>query len=186
MMGYSDDSAWSRGQAWAIYGFTQSKDNTPLPLSVLPHLTFLQPQPVYEHTSNMDFLRTARRLATYFLTNLPEDGIVPFDFKAPLQDVKVPGGVRPADSSAATAAATALLALATVEVDSWEAEKWTWGAVGLLEANTKLAWSPSWESLLSNGTVNWPGDNYLTGIVYGDHYFVKAGNELVKMGLARC
>ncbi|KAL0070580.1 hypothetical protein AAF712_002419 [Marasmius tenuissimus] len=162
--GYADDSVWSRGQGWAIYGFTQ----------------------MYQWTGDLDFLHTARRLATYFLNNVPKDGVVPWDFKAPLQDPKAPGGVRPADSSAATVAATALLVLASSELDSWEAEKWTWGAIGILESISKLAWNPTWDSLLSNGTVNWPGDNYLTGVVYGDHYFIKAGNELVKMGLASC
>lgn len=32
---------------------------------------------------------------------------------------------------------------------------------------TTLAWSPAWQSLLSNGTVNEPGHNVGTGIVYG-------------------
>ncbi|KAG7086513.1 hypothetical protein E1B28_002466 [Marasmius oreades] len=162
--GYSDDSAWARGQVWAIYGFSQ----------------------MYERTSQKHYLVTARRLANYFLTNIPQDGIVPWDFKAPLQDHKVPGGVRPADSSAATAGATALLLLASLEPDDLQAERWIWGAVKVLQKITELAWSPSWNSLLANGTVNWPNNNYLTGIVYGDYYFIKAGNELVRLGLASC
>ncbi|KAF9265801.1 glycoside hydrolase family 88 protein [Marasmius fiardii PR-910] len=162
--GYSDDSVWARGQAWGIYGFSQ----------------------MYERTSQERYLATARRLANYFLSNIPEDGIVPWDFKAPLRDPKVPGGVRPADSSAATAGATALLLLASLESDDFQAERWTWGAIRILQKITELAWNPSWESLLSNGTVNWPMNSFLTGIVYGDHYFIKAGNELLRMGLTTC
>lgn len=79
----------------------------------------------------------------------------------------------------------------------------------MLDANTKLAWRPAWQSLLANGTVNNPVQNNLTGIVYGaylfdthsverfrsfmpgrsctgDYFFIKAGNELVSRGFARC
>lgn len=79
----------------------------------------------------------------------------------------------------------------------------------MLNANTKLAWRPEWQSLLANGTVNNPVQNNLTGIVYGtppslaclvglirsfifglwsagDYFFIKAGNELVSRGLTRC
>lgn len=37
----------------------------------------------------------------------------------------------------------------------------------ILSDITKLAWKPKWQSLLSNGTVNNPALNNLTGIVYG-------------------
>ncbi|EEB91111.1 hypothetical protein MPER_10586 [Moniliophthora perniciosa FA553] len=161
--GYSDDSAWARGQAWGFYGFAN----------------------MYKRTQNPDYLDTARRLASYFLNNLPKDGIVPWDFRAPLNDPKN-FGVRPADSSAATVAATGLLLLSEVETDRSVADRWVAGAIKLLDSISKLAWKPSWESLLSNGTVNWPADNYLTGIVYGDYYFIKAGNDLIKLGLAEC
>lgn len=59
-------------------------------------------------------------------------------------------------------------------------------AIQLLGVNTKLAWRPAWQSLLANGTVNNPEGNNLTGIVYGDYFFVQAGNELVSMGLMSC
>ncbi|KIY63756.1 glycoside hydrolase family 88 protein, partial [Cylindrobasidium torrendii FP15055 ss-10] len=155
--GYSDSSTWSRGQAWGIYGFTN----------------------MYDWTGQTEFLETARRLATYFLNNIPSDGIVPWDFNAPTYQ-------RPADSSAATIAATALLFLSRVETDASLANKWRTGAINVLNAMTKLSWNESWDSLLSNGTVNKPADNYLTGTVYGDYYFVQAGNDLISMGLASC
>ncbi|KAF5379868.1 hypothetical protein D9757_007200 [Collybiopsis confluens] len=153
--GFSDSSTWSRGQAWGLYGFAN----------------------MYKHTQNLDYLQTAQRAATYFLDNMPSDGIVPWDFNAPL--VPPP---RPADSSAATIAANGLLLLA--QVDTPQAEKWSNAAIQILQNITTLAWDPSWQSLLSNGTVNWPANNFLTGIVYGDYYYIKAGNTLVEMGLA--
>ncbi|KAF9484890.1 glycoside hydrolase family 88 protein [Pholiota conissans] len=157
--GYADNSTWSRGQAWGIYGFAN----------------------MYKRTNDTNYLSTARRLATYFLDNLPSDGIVPWDFNAPLTPPP-----RPADSSAATIAATGLLLLSQQETTDADKQKWIDSALQLLNNITTLAWKPSWQSLLSNGTVNWPANNFLTGIVYGDYYYIKAGNELVTMGLASC
>ncbi|KIM49493.1 glycoside hydrolase family 88 protein [Hebeloma cylindrosporum] len=157
--GFSDDSTWSRGQAWGIYGFAN----------------------MYRFTNNTSYLTTAQRLATYFLNSIPSDGIVPWDFNAPLTPAP-----RPADSSAATLAVNALLLLAQQESAPDAKQKWIGGALQILANITTLAWKPSWQSLLSNGTVNKPSNNFLTGIVYGDYYYIKAGNELVSMGLANC
>jgi hypothetical protein len=64
---------------------------------------------VYRRTKVVDYLVTARRMADYFLNNIPADGIIPWDFDAPI----VPP--RPADSSAAMIAANGLLLLAMQE-----------------------------------------------------------------------
>lgn len=160
--GYSDNSTWSRGQAWGIYGFAN----------------------MYKHTQNPDYLTTSRRMAAYFVNNIPSDGVVPWDFNAPL--IPAP---RPADSSAATVAANGLLLLSQQETavnNATGAKIWSDAAIKILSDITTLAWRPSWQSLLSNGTVNEPANNLLTGIVYGDYYYIKAGNELVTMGLAQC
>lgn len=45
--------------------------------------------------------------------------------------------------------------------------------VKLVNNMTALAWNPSYQSILSNGTVNRPAGNSLTGTVYGDYYFIK-------------
>ncbi|KAJ7491223.1 glycoside hydrolase family 88 protein [Mycena latifolia] len=157
--GFADNSTWSRGQAWGVYGFAN----------------------MYKHTKDPNYLTTARRLATYFLNNMPSDGIVPWDFNAPL--IPAP---RPADSSAATIVATGLLLLGSLETTAAAGKVWTNAAISLLNNITTLAWRPAWQSLLSNGTVNKPANNFLTGIVYGDYYYIKAGNDLVSMGLAKC
>ena len=65
---------------------------------------------MYKHTKKYDYLQTARRMANYFITNIPSDGIVPWDFDAPL--VPAP---RPADSSAAMIAVNGILLLAEQE-----------------------------------------------------------------------
>lgn len=81
VQGYSDNSCWSRGQAWAIYGFTLA----------------------YKYTKDELFLKTAENVARYFLRNLPEDFVPYWDFDDPNKKVK--------DSSAAAIASSGLLTL---------------------------------------------------------------------------
>jgi len=56
--GYADESAWARGQAWAIYGFALSA----------------------EWTGDESFLTTAQKVADFFLTASPPDRTPLWDF----------------------------------------------------------------------------------------------------------
>ncbi|VDB83251.1 unnamed protein product [Peniophora sp. CBMAI 1063] len=160
--GYADNSTWSRGQAWGIYGFAQ----------------------MYNMTGITHYLDTSRRMAKYFIDNIPEDGVVPWDFNAPTAG-------RPADTSAAMVATNGLLLLSQQEtkVNNASGASYYQGIAQQILTNTvNKFWKPDFQSLLSNGTVNNPAKppNNDTGIVYGDYYFITAGNELVKQGLASC
>jgi rhamnogalacturonyl hydrolase YesR len=61
--GYSDSSAWARGQAWAVYGYTMA----------------------YRYTKNEAYLTQAEQTAKFYLNheNLPQDGIPFWDFDDP-------------------------------------------------------------------------------------------------------
>lgn len=83
--GYSDDSMWARGQAWAIYGFTM----------------------VYRETGKRKFLDFVHKITRVYLDRLPEDQIPYWDFSSP----NIPA--EPKDASAAAITASALLELAT-------------------------------------------------------------------------
>lgn len=155
--GYSNSSTWSRGQSWGVYGYAN----------------------MFKRTGNTTYLDTAIKLADYFLNNMPSNGIVPWDFNAP------PAG-RPADSSAAMIMANGLLLLAQIDTETTRRPTWSNVAIQIIWNMTALAWRPSWQSLLANGTVNKPANNYLTGTAYGDYFFIRAGNELVQMGIAEC
>ncbi|THH21079.1 hypothetical protein EW146_g411 [Bondarzewia mesenterica] len=163
--GYADSSTWSRGQAWGVYGFAN----------------------MFKRTSQQNYLETARHMAAYFIDNIPANGIVPWDFNAPLDPP------RPADTSAAMIATNGLLLLAQQEHSLRPANKsgatyYTNAALKILTDTTVAFWKPTWQSLLANGTVNNHGTagNNLTGIVYGDYYFIKAGNTLIQSGITTC
>jgi len=83
--GIGDESAWARGQGWAINGFTT----------------------VYRYTKDEKYLDRAVATANYFINhkNMPEDGIPFWDFDHP----DIPNTSR--DVSAAAIVASALLEL---------------------------------------------------------------------------
>ena len=83
--GFSDDSAWSRGQAWGLYGYTY----------------------MYRYTHEVRYLQQARRIARFLLDHprMPSDGIPYWDLDAP----DIPAA--PRDASAAAVMASALLEL---------------------------------------------------------------------------
>jgi unsaturated chondroitin disaccharide hydrolase len=87
--GYTDESTWSRGQSWGIYGFTR----------------------VYKHTKERKFLEAAIGMADWFIERLPPDFVPYWDFDAP----RIPN--EPRDTSAASMAASAMLELATFVED---------------------------------------------------------------------
>lgn len=83
--GYSDESSWSRGQAWGLYGYTM----------------------VYRFTGEKLFLDQAEKIASFLLDhpNLPGDLVPYWDFDAP----EIPD--EPRDVSAAAVMASALYEL---------------------------------------------------------------------------
>lgn len=83
--GYADESAWARGQAWGLYGYTET----------------------YRETKDKRYLEQANKIAAFILNhpNLPADKIPYWDFNAP----DIPNALR--DVSAASIIASALLEL---------------------------------------------------------------------------
>ncbi len=83
--GAADSSAWSRGQAWGLYGYTM----------------------MYRFTKDKNYLKQAKKIAEFILNhpNLPEDKIPYWDFDAP----NMPNALR--DASAGAVVASALLEL---------------------------------------------------------------------------
>jgi unsaturated chondroitin disaccharide hydrolase len=147
--GYARDSTWSRGQAWAVYGFTMA----------------------YRETGDPRLLETARRTADWFITHLPPDRVPYWDFDAP----GIPNA--PRDSSAAAIAASALLELAALEPDAARAARCRGSAesiIGSLSSADYLARGRPTGAILMHGTQDRPRESYDTGLVFGDYYFLEA------------
>jgi len=83
--GYADESAWARGQAWGLYGYTV----------------------MYRETKDKKYLDQANHIASFILNNpnLPKDKIPYWDFNAP----DMPNVLR--DASAGAIMASAFLEL---------------------------------------------------------------------------
>ncbi|GGA95473.1 alginate lyase family protein [Puia dinghuensis] len=82
--GFSDSSAWARGQAWGLYGYTMC----------------------YRYTHDARYLMQAEHIAAYILHHprLPAD-------KVPYWDLDAPGTDQPRDASAAAVMASGLYEL---------------------------------------------------------------------------
>ncbi|MEI9975094.1 MAG: glycoside hydrolase family 88 protein [Ignavibacteriota bacterium] len=87
--GYRGDSCWSRGLAWALYGFGSA----------------------YGYTRDPRFLRTAESCADFYLSNTPADGVAIWDFDAPAETRSM------LDTSAAAIASSGLFQLAKLVGD---------------------------------------------------------------------
>ena len=147
--GYDETSAWSRGNAWALYGFTLSA----------------------KYTGRQDFLDTACRVADFFLSHLPDDFVPYADFKAP-PEINVYR-----DTSAAACAASGLVLLASLADPSRRetyldaAEKIVWS---LYERYTD--WEND-EALLQQGCIAFHSQDasvLKTSLIYGDYFFLEA------------
>ena len=84
--GYSAESTWARGQAWAVHGLVSA----------------------YRGSGDGELRAAAERAARFFVERLPADLIPPWDFDAPA------GG--PRDASADAIVASALLDLGDSEI----------------------------------------------------------------------
>jgi unsaturated chondroitin disaccharide hydrolase len=146
--GLSADSCWSRGQAWAVYGFGDC----------------------YRATGEGIFLEAARNLAGYALDHLPSDLVPYWDFDSP----DIPNDVR--DSSAASILASGLLNLTALETDPERATRWRTRAEAILKSLWERYTSrgTSEPSILIHGTRSKPHDMMDHGLIYGDYYFVEA------------
>jgi unsaturated chondroitin disaccharide hydrolase len=149
VQGSSDSSTWSRGQAWAVYGFTLA----------------------YRETGDSRMLDTARKVADYYVSHLPADSVPYWDFQAP----GIPN--EPRDSSAAAIAASGLIELAQSDPDISRSRRYLAVAestLASLSSPAYLAEGTGSRSILLHGTSNKPAGEYDRGLIYGDYFFLEA------------
>lgn len=143
--GRHDNSCWTRGQAWTLYGFTR--------MGV-----------VLESEEMMD---TARKTADYFLNQMGERTIPPWDFDR--KDAN-----EPVDSAAGAIAASGLIELGRRTGEQTYTRAGERIVHGLIDACVDFD-HPDKPGLLMHGTVDYPRRSGVDeSIMYGDHYFMEA------------
>jgi unsaturated chondroitin disaccharide hydrolase len=149
--GFRPDSTWTRGLAWAIYGFTA----------------------VHRLSGEPDFLDTARRCADCYLRRAPAPLVPRWDFDAPNQEEQ------PWDSSAAAITASGLFDLAEAVDLHTDKQRYRQAALKILEtlcSDQFLARSqPGWEGILLHGVYHYHKKLGVDeSVSWGDHFFVEA------------
>lgn len=148
--GYAHESAWSRGQAWGLYGYTMCYRETRLP----------------------EFLKQAKQIAGFIFSSktLPEDLIPYWDYNAP----RIPD--EPRDVSAAAVTACALYELSTYVSDmSMQYKVWADAILDNLTKNyrARLRGDRGFLLLHSVGSGNHNSEMDVP-IIYADYYFLEA------------
>jgi rhamnogalacturonyl hydrolase YesR len=150
--GYSDSSAWARGQGWALYGYTM----------------------MYRFTKDQKYLDQARHIAGFILNNptLPEDKIPYWDFNDP----KIPDV--PRDASAAAVIASALLELGQYTYKK-EKENYINAARQMLISLSGKKYHADLDEnggfLLMHSTGGLPLHSEIdVPLIYADYYFLEA------------
>ena len=155
--GYSDNSVWSRGQAWAIYGFTMA----------------------YRETHDERFLKTAQRAADYFVKHLPPDFVPYWDFLAP----HVPYEER--DASAAAIACSGLFELSVLSNQPSGKDFYRQAAENILTSLSKppyLSIGTTSMGILNHAVGSRPADSEVDrSLIYADYYFLEALKRYQRM-----
>lgn len=147
--GYADASAWARGQAWALYGYTMC----------------------YRETKDPAYLKLAEGIAAYLLNSplLPADKIPYWDFNVP--DLSK----EPRDASAASIIASALYELKDYSTNK---RKYISAADRIIKNLVKYYRAPQGSSkgfLLLHSTGNKPSNGEINvPLIYADYYFLEA------------
>lgn len=148
--GYADESAWSRGQAWGLYGYTM----------------------LYRETGNNEFLLQAERIADFIFSQPGiKQGEIPYwDFNAP----GIPD--EPLDVSAAAIIASALFELSTFSDKQNEYVNVARNLLATLSSDEFLANVGDNEGfLLEHATGHKPHNSEVDApLVYADYYYLEA------------
>jgi unsaturated chondroitin disaccharide hydrolase len=149
--GYRGDSCWSRGLAWSLYGFGTC----------------------YKLTRDPIYLEVAEHNAEYWLSNIPDDGVAPWDFDAPGNSGRVQ-----ADTSASAIAAVGLLNLAEMSTGAARRTAYRDCAMRMMDSLTRNYLGEDiegWEGILRGGVYHIHKDLGVDeSVMWGEFFFVEA------------
>ncbi len=157
--GNADSSAWARGQAWGLYGYTV----------------------MYRETKDKKYLDQANNIAQFLLhhPNLPADKVPYWDFDAP----GMPNVLR--DASAAAIISSALLELCTYTDAAKGKNYFTTAETILRTLSGKQYKAPAGTNggfILAHSVGHMPNKTEIdVPLTYGDYYFIEAMQRYKKM-----
>lgn len=143
--GYSDESAWARGQAWGIYGYTMC----------------------YRYTRQLKYLEQAEAAYEFVCThpNLPEDLIPYWDFDAV--------NIRDASAAAIMAAALYELSMYSNKAKYKETADKVMHSLSSSDYRSKIGENHNF--LLMHSVGSYPHGNEIdVPLIYADYYFLEA------------
>jgi uncharacterized protein YyaL (SSP411 family) len=147
--GYSDESAWARGQSWGLYGYTMC----------------------YRFTKDKRYLEQAEKIAAFILNhpNMPKDLVPYWDFNAP----NIPNEER--DASAAAILASGLYELSTYSNNGKLYKEKANAIVESLTNNYRSAIGENKGFILLHSTGSRPSNTEVdVPLSYGDYYYLEA------------
>jgi unsaturated chondroitin disaccharide hydrolase len=148
--GYADESTWSRGQAWIIYGLAVA----------------------FRETGDLRFADGAQTAARYWIDHVPADRVPYWDFDAPA----IPN--EPRDSSAAAIVASAFIELGRLDLDPARRAEYLAEARATLESLSSPAYlsemGEPFAAVLEHGTHAKMIGAYDHGTSWGDYYCAEA------------
>jgi unsaturated chondroitin disaccharide hydrolase len=148
--GFRGDSCWSRGLAWALYGFGTC----------------------YSYTRDPRFLQSAEACADFYIEHTPADGVPPWDYDAPEESRAQ------VDTSAAAIAAAGLFRLGGLSADPIKGLLYDSAArhiVATLCSRYLGKDDPGWEGILTGGVYHIHkklGVN--ESVMWGEYFFMEA------------
>jgi unsaturated chondroitin disaccharide hydrolase len=147
--GYADASAWARGQAWGLYGYTLC----------------------YRETGNPAYLAQAEHIAGFILhhPNLPKDKVPYWDYNDPA----IPNA--PRDASAAAITASALYELSTLSKSPNDYRPQADAILHSLQTRYAAPVGQNRGFLLLHSTGHKPANSEIdVPLIYADYYYVEA------------
>ena len=154
--GKNDDSAWARGQAWGVYGYTAC----------------------YRETNDTVFLNFARNIADMIMTRVQTEDAIPYwDYDAPATPET------PRDASAAAVTAAAMLELSTMVEDGQKYFDYAEKILKSLSSDAYLAKPGENQGfILMHSTGSLPnGSEIDTPLNYADYYYMEAMQRYMKL-----
>ena len=162
--GYAHESAWARGQAWGLYGYTM----------------------MFRETGDSSYLHHAKGIARFIMShpNMPKDKVPYWDFNAP----DIPHAKR--DASAAAIMASAFIELSTLTKEEPDFSK---QCLNMAEMQLRSLTSAQYLAkkgtnggfILMHSVGNLPkGTEVDVPLTYADYYYVEALVRYKKMVLS--